>query len=746
MNTFRHSGKLGDIIYSLPAIKALGGGSYFVDHRTEHFQKPPLGEKSAQMMVDLLRTQSYIQQADLYDGRPVTCDLDRFREGAVGVHVFNSIRSGVSRIASTFLGEAGEQITAQIAPRIEMDLPQWHWECAGLPGKAEVSAPWISGIPGKRLADIVISKTDRHPGEFDWCALREFSDRAIFVGHEDEHRAFCATHFRVNFYKAADLVDFVRVVAGAKLFVGNQSFGLALADALRTPRVAQIWDQSPNAVSGADAYRHLSRELVNVYIGGTYVKNSKSETIRASQEHTTGGNMRKPSSQADKPQRTIETRPSQSGFSVDEAKELLGMCVVANYLGPVIFPPFPIGLRATADSENPLPFDDGRTYPYPESRIWPSGWTPGVPPNDSTRPWAKSIITSRLANGAPVNSAIIAFNASRNAYAVAFAGTLNPGAAMQDVSALLVPAGPVDLPYFKSGENYVNPFPAHAELPSGGRTYDPPAEPPEQAALVHLGYRMAVESLAVDPQTASNLRAVLANIESNEIDLYVTGHSLGAAVAQLFASWVHAGGVPSKKINVKCYSFATPKCCNTPMASNHGLALGNGGFSFRVENTLDTAPQLPPTKEQPTDLINPVISTDLGSKAEPTGLYASSPLAPLVKTIMAEQGTASASSGAPQEPIAVPFPFSIFVSIIGGLINAVAQAAPHGPPMSMDYVSMGMPHILAAQYPVVYDGRFYPPDLFPGRDDKDLVEIPDETTRQWWQHWPYNYAKYLAAA
>src|SRR5271168_1507009 len=67
-------------------------------------------------------------------------------------------------------------------------------------------------------------------------------------------------------------------------------------------------------------------------------------------------------------------RPSEPGFSADEAKELLGMCVVANYLGPVVFPPFPIGLRSSADPENPLPNDDGRTYPYPADRIWPVGW------------------------------------------------------------------------------------------------------------------------------------------------------------------------------------------------------------------------------------------------------------------------------------------------------------------------------------------------------------------------------------
>jgi hypothetical protein len=51
MNSFRHSGKLGDIIYSLPAVRALDGGSYFIDHRTEYFRKPPLGEQTARMMV-----------------------------------------------------------------------------------------------------------------------------------------------------------------------------------------------------------------------------------------------------------------------------------------------------------------------------------------------------------------------------------------------------------------------------------------------------------------------------------------------------------------------------------------------------------------------------------------------------------------------------------------------------------------------------------------------------------------------
>jgi hypothetical protein len=56
---------------------------------------------------------------------------------------------------------------------------------------------------------------------------------------------------------------------------------------------------------------------------------------------------------------------------------------------------------------------------------------------------------------------------------------------------------------------------------------------------------------------------------------------------------------------------------------------------------------------------------------------------------------------------------------------------------------MGAPYVLTAVAPVVYNGRCYPPEFFPGREPGDLVDIPDMTTRQWWQHWPFNYVKYL---
>jgi hypothetical protein len=116
------------------------------------------------------------------------------------------------------------------------------------------------------VADIVISRTDRHPGNLDWNTLRRFAHRAVFVGLEEEYRAFCASCFPVEFHNAGDLVAFAQVVAGAKLFVGNQSFGLALADAMSVPRLVQRADDTPNHIAAANAHPIITRNLVEAYV------------------------------------------------------------------------------------------------------------------------------------------------------------------------------------------------------------------------------------------------------------------------------------------------------------------------------------------------------------------------------------------------------------------------------------------------------------------------------------------------
>jgi hypothetical protein len=266
VNTFRHSGKLGDIVYSLPAVRALGGGLMYLDYRTAYFEKPPLGKESASMMIDLLRTQPYIQQAELYEGEPVTYDFDRFRDKAVAIHAFNCIKAETDTIAGAVLGSFVKELRRQLMPQLEVDLPQLHWEAAGLPGKVDLATPWITGIPPRPLAEIIVSRTGRHPGNLDWPLLKDYATRAVFVGLESEWRQYCRDYFRIAFHQVKDLSEFAQVVAGARLYVGNQSFGMALAEAMLIPRVVQLWEASPNRMPPINGHRVLTRDIVETYI------------------------------------------------------------------------------------------------------------------------------------------------------------------------------------------------------------------------------------------------------------------------------------------------------------------------------------------------------------------------------------------------------------------------------------------------------------------------------------------------
>jgi hypothetical protein len=79
MKTFRHSGDLGDIIYSLPAIKELGGGILYLNTNktTPKYPGTPtkFSEKGAEILKPLLLKQSYIQDVKLWDGENIDFDL-----------------------------------------------------------------------------------------------------------------------------------------------------------------------------------------------------------------------------------------------------------------------------------------------------------------------------------------------------------------------------------------------------------------------------------------------------------------------------------------------------------------------------------------------------------------------------------------------------------------------------------------------------------------------------------------------
>lgn len=395
----------------------------------------------------------------------------------------------------------------------------------------------------------------------------------------------------------------------------------------------------------------------------------------------------------------------QPGFDLEEAKLLLGMAYVADLLGPRSAGGsiFPTQIEPQNDPNDPLPDDDGTTYPYPAMQIWPEGWTPAVSTSHGNV-WEPSIVTSHFfVEPLKVNNAIVAYSAERDAYALSFAGTENLGGALEDISALMVSAGPLDLAggFYKSEATYLTSFPTpQSSCREAGGCIDPlDPQPVDQEAKVHLGFRVALESMTVNAETKKNLCALFKGLGKEEIDLYITGHSLGGPIASLCAAWLRAGGIPGIRFNIKCYTFASPKPGNDAYASNFDMALTNGGYCYRIANSLDTVPQLPLTLQAIKDLNNPALIND-----------------PLAKII----------------------------SLLPEKVQKIADDLDHVLGKldfdTFNYTHVGNPRIIQGEPPVVYECVRWPKEYYPGATEAPIYD----TTREWWQHWPCNYAKDLA--
>ncbi len=224
--TFKHSGDMGDMIFALPTLRALGGGVLYLDPdggSTSKFVKfvgkirTKLDAKSIDMLIPILMQQPYIQEVRHWHGEPVDHDLDAFRE-----HLsYNNLSD--SHLAA-------------------FDLPTTERDKAWL----QIADPIT--IPDR---PIVINRSIRYHGNYTfWEAnLPHLGPRCIFVGYPKDHEIFNYTFGHdIPYYPTPELLTLARVIAGAQLFMGNQGFPHALAEGMKKPLVNEVFQHRPAAI------------------------------------------------------------------------------------------------------------------------------------------------------------------------------------------------------------------------------------------------------------------------------------------------------------------------------------------------------------------------------------------------------------------------------------------------------------------------------------------------------------------
>ena len=230
MATFLSSGDYGDIIYSLPSVRALGGGSYYFADRP--WTRTRWSNRVLSAIKPLIDETGYCE-AHLHDGEWIDHDFSTFRHGGY-------------KLGDTILERQRRWVGAE------------RWD-----GK-----PWLKAEPNS-VSPIVINRAPRWKGfHFPWEEIIEaFYDELIFIGLQGEHEAFQKEFGKVSFVPCGDLLEAAGIIAGAELFIGSQSACLAIANGLRKRSVIEVCPYGPDCFLNHDTNFFSLNGEVEIDIG-----------------------------------------------------------------------------------------------------------------------------------------------------------------------------------------------------------------------------------------------------------------------------------------------------------------------------------------------------------------------------------------------------------------------------------------------------------------------------------------------
>jgi hypothetical protein len=113
----------------------------------------------------------------------------------------------------------------------------------------ERARKWLEVVPAERAVPVIFARSSRyHNDRFPWKAIvDEYATNAAFVGLPEEHQAFCGDFGQVEYLECCDLLEVARLIAGCKLFVGNQSCPAAIAEGLKHNMVLEVCSRTGNS-------------------------------------------------------------------------------------------------------------------------------------------------------------------------------------------------------------------------------------------------------------------------------------------------------------------------------------------------------------------------------------------------------------------------------------------------------------------------------------------------------------------
>jgi hypothetical protein len=251
---FKHSGRLGDIVYALPLIKAwvekaqCKGNLYirnddFYEIKDSVFH-PGNGVTVNQALFDYIYP--LLKNIDFLN-KIIYCKTTAIPQDAVDLDLFK--KSGLNLHAS------GNQIWYRKAHSVPVAFEK-KW----LDFKTELRSPL-----GTKHHNVVINKSTRYYNKSINYSFLDEIPSVGFVGLELEYEHFIKKHQlkKLDYIPTRSALEVAMHISNADLFLGNQSLGFAIAEGLKVTRAVEVYEPIP----------------VVIPIGGTCIEYTRTDQL-----------------------------------------------------------------------------------------------------------------------------------------------------------------------------------------------------------------------------------------------------------------------------------------------------------------------------------------------------------------------------------------------------------------------------------------------------------------------------------
>ncbi len=240
-----HSGKLGDVIYALPACRDMG-----ITHLVLNVYLPldePLRHfpyTAAKQILPLLLAQDYLEEVTI---SKCQVPLENLGHEVPGIdYNFDTYR----KVPRHRAGKKIQNISPKFCRFPKDDPPAHLGETFGatLGLAPDLEDPWLkveAALETKEAVVISLTKNWRTYSDHYWKTLTAGLPKIIFVGHKSEWEL--ANIKGSEFIESEDHLRLASLIAGSKLFLGTVSFPYSVAEGLKVKRGVEICHRQMNA-------------------------------------------------------------------------------------------------------------------------------------------------------------------------------------------------------------------------------------------------------------------------------------------------------------------------------------------------------------------------------------------------------------------------------------------------------------------------------------------------------------------